>query len=676
MKSLLRMLGAVVCILVIALCATLIIGRLAGRARVDLTEHRLYTLSDGTRNILAKLGQPVRLRLYYARTATMKGPQQIRYYNNYFLYVRDVLQEYVALSGGKLTLEMIDPRPFSDEEQEAIEHGIKRFPISKNESFFFGLVAQTELGKKKVIEFFEPGRQEFVEYDVSKLISSVVARDRRKIGVLSSLPVMGADNLSPYMVQMMRMQGREPPQPWTIINDLRGEYEVEHVPAEGGSIPDGIDYLMVIQPKNLEERMLFAIDQYVMKGGKLLVFVDPHCVVEQPPQDFRNPYAAMSHDASSNLNRLLERWGVEMLPEKIAADPRLATRVRLRDRVEPLITYLSLNSDCVNRDEVVTGKLHAIRMLFAGVLEKAPEAKTTVVPLLTTTPTGSTWSPKSPFELRMPDPAAITRAVGPGNERILLACRITGKLKTSFPDGIAADEEHKDDPEASSEDDKKAEDEKKDGDEKKEGEEKKEEEKKPKRIAAVQESSEDAAVLVFADVDMLTDGMAYQDTFFGPARIGDNASVVLNAIEFLAGTGDLIAIRSRGRFGRPFSVVDDIETEAAKATANEKEAINEKIARYRKELEQLGASANDKNIQVVRTAALEKRRALENDIELAERQGRLVEWKADRAVRSLKFWLQFHNLVWAPASVLFIGIGLFIGRRVKARQYAARRMES
>ena len=197
---------AVLCIAVVTLSAVLIIQKVAGRVRVDLTQSRLYTLSQGTRDVLARLNQPVHLKLYYARTAAMKGSEEIRYYNNYYLYVRDLLQEYASRSGGMLTLSIIDPRPFSDEEDEAIREGVQRYPLSEDEGFFFGLSADTELGKQKAIPVFRPDRQQFVEYDISRLISTVTQREKKKIGVLSSLPVMGAE-MSPYLMQMMQMQG-------------------------------------------------------------------------------------------------------------------------------------------------------------------------------------------------------------------------------------------------------------------------------------------------------------------------------------------------------------------------------------------------------------------------------------------------------------------------------------
>jgi len=678
MNPTLRMFLAVVCILVIAVCTVMITGKILGSARIDLTEYGLYTLSEGTRNVIAKVNQPVKLTLYYSRVAAMKGPEGIRYWNLRYVFVRDLLRQYVDLSGGKLRLEVVDPRTDSEEEDQAIECGVKKFPISKDENFFFGLVAETELGKRAVIEFFEPGREEFVEYDISKLIADATRREKKKVGVLSSLPVMGAANMSPYMMQMMRMQGRTPPQPWTIISQLREQYEVESVATDVRSIPGDIDFLMVIHPKGLSERTLFEIDQFVMKGGKLLVFVDPHCLADRPPPNPSNPYAGMQHKASSELNALLEGWGVKMDPGVVAADRRLAVMVRLRDRVEPLITYLNLNQECVNTEEVVTAKLHSVRMLFPGVVGRVPGTEATVVPLLSTTKRGNTWKPAGPFELQMPDPGAINRAVADGTEPLMLACRISGKLKTNFPDGFTLGSEDEDA-------DKKDEDESKDSgkaeakdksgkaDKQDAKDAKDKDAKKPRKLKAVQEASPDAMVLVFADVDMISDALAYQDTFFGMAQTGDNASVVLNALEFLSGGGDLIEIRSRGRFNRPFEVVDEIEAAAEKATADEKEAVRKKIQKFEASLRKLGSGADKKNRKLIHRKALAERRKLEEDIRKARKELRQLNKAKRDKIDSLKFWLQFHNMVWAPAVVLLIAVALGVVRVARARYYAARR---
>ncbi len=654
MISKMRMLLAMLCVIVLTLCFIFISQLLLGRAKLDLTEHKIYTLSGETRNILDQLNQPVSLDFYYSRTAAMKGPEQIRFFNTYYHYVRDLLEEYTQLADGRIALNIIDPRPFTEEEEEAVQFGVRRFPLSDDESFFFGLVARTERGEHKTIEFFEPDRQEFVEYDVSKLITDVTRREKRKVGVMSSLPVT-AEDLSPYMRQMMQMQGRRPPEPWNLITHLEEQFEIEKVPENTEALPADIDFLMLIHPKHLDENTLFAVDQYVMRGGRLLVFVDPQCFSDEPEEDPSDPYAAMEHSAASDLNALLRGWGVEMLPDQIAADRSLATRVRVREHVEHLPVYLRLNEDCVNKEEVITANLHTIHMLYPGVLRKVPGVGADLTPLLTTTAEAAVWEPRSPFELQMGDPAAINRAAHATGEPLMLACMITGNLKTNFPDGRPVPEQQ------DGEDD--------DGEGADDGEQRDD-------LPPLLEESEDAMVMVFADVDMIADTLAYERTAFGASQRGDNASIVFNALEYLAGTGDLIAIRSRGRFERPFLRVDEIETEAEKATAEETEALNRRISEHEQRLRELSSTATDSedDVELLRSTALSEREKIQNEIWKARRQLRALQAGKRAEIEALKGSLQTHNMVWSPAAVLLIAIILAAVNILRKKYYHKRRM--
>ncbi len=711
---------AAIAVLLITVCSILIVGRIVGRARIaDLTEDNLYTLSNGTRNILKKLNQPVHLTLYYSRAAARKGPEQIRYWNNYFLYVRDLLNEYVDRAGGKITLAITDPRPYTEAEEEALRYGIKRFQLSQDEAFFFGLVASTELGKDEVIEFFEPERQEFVEYDVSKLLVSLMQREKKKIGVIANVPIMGTD-MSPYMMQMLRMQGRQPEKPWTIVGHIQQNYEMEKVEIKDDDpkVPADVDFLMVVHPKELDKKTQFAIDQYVMNGGKVMLFVDPHCLQDRPMM--QQPQMQMQHRANSSLNDLTETWGVRLEPDKIAVDRTLAVPVPLRPNASPVKfpPYLALSDDNVSKEEVITANLHTMRMLYPGALTKIDGTGTEVRALIQTSEVGTTWKPSSPFELQFPDPDTINKAITDGTEPIMLACMITGKFKTNFPDGF--DVEVKDD-EANGDDKNEADGDK--GEAGKKGEaakpataapaakpgtaapaakpgtaapaakpgtaapaakpgtaapaEKKDEpaepEKKTKHIEAVAEAAEGATVIVVADVDMLTDMLAYQNAFFGMAVSGDNSAFVFNALDYLAGSDDLISIRSRGRYSRPFEVVDEIEREADKATATEIKQINEQIEKYEKELKELGGAATEENIQLIQTAALEKRRTIEAKIREANKELRRLQAKRREKVEALGFRLQMLNLTVAPLAILAIALALAIVRWAQAKHYAARR---
>jgi ABC-2 type transport system permease protein len=674
---------AVLCIAVIALSAVLLVQKAAGRASVDLTQDRLYTLSQGTRNILARLNQPIKLKLYYSRTAAMNAPEEIRVYNNYFLYVRDLLREYEKKSHGMLTLFVIDPLPYSDQEEDAIREGVQKFPLNEGENFYFGATATTGLGKEKVIPFFSLQRQQFAEYDISRMVATVIQRDKKKVGVLSSLPVMGA-NMDPYMMQMMQAQGRTPPAPWTVITQLKEEYDVVPVQTDADSIGKDIDYLMVIQPKDLPDKTLYAIDQYVMGGGSLIVFEDPYCLNDRSGQDPQDPYGSSQNTGASDLNRLLKGWGVEMEPGVIACDRKLALSAGVVPGAppSPVLPFLGLTANEVTRSEAVVGDLHDLRMLFAGVLKAVPAAGTDVVPLLQTTKAGNTWKPQDAFALRMFDPQTVEHEVADGTQPLMLACRITGKFKTNFPDGPPA-EPKKPDVTQPAQADKAAD--AKPADDKStdptsadpKSAEPESAETKPAQAAPaeIKETTRPGTVLVFADVDMISDMLAYQQTFFGSAQVGDNASVVLNAVEYLGGGSDLISVRSRGGFQRPFVVVDQIEAAVDKATAAQVDALTAKIDDYQQKLDSLGAAAPGQDEKLVHSAVLAQRDKLQDDIRQARTELRRLNAGKREQIAALKARLETDDIVWAPLVVLMIAVILAARRHALALRAAARRTQ-
>ncbi len=294
-NSMIRTIIGVLLILLIAFSTITICQNIGKRLKADITDQNIYTLSEGTKNILARLNQPIKVRLYYAATAALKGPDQIRFFNNYYTFVRELLEEYESAANGMIELEVIDPRPFSQEEAQALRYGLQRFPISEEENFFFGLAIQTPFGIEKTIPFFAPNRQRFVEYDISYLIDTAATRQKRKLGILSSLQVMG-DDVSGYMAQMMAMQGQQPKPAWGIVDQLRQEYKVSKVETDTGEIKD-IDILLVIHPKDLSEKTLFAIDQFVLKGGRTIVCVDPYCLL---PGNRQIPMHSLGYQLSAS----------------------------------------------------------------------------------------------------------------------------------------------------------------------------------------------------------------------------------------------------------------------------------------------------------------------------------------------------------------------------------------
>jgi ABC-2 type transport system permease protein len=672
MNRTIRAILGTVLILIIAFCGISISQNIGSRLKVDITEQGLYTLSQGTKAILGKLNQPIKAKLFYAKTAAMKAPDQIRYFNNYYEFVRALLEEYVAASHGMVQLEVIDPRPFSPEEEQAMRYGLQRFPITQEESFFFGLVVQTQFGVEKVVPFFSPDRHNFVEYDISYLIDTAITKQKKRIGVMSSLPVMGQE-MSDYMTRMMQMQGQRPEPPWTIVEQLKAKYEVTTVPTDINDVKDinNVDILLVVHPKGLSEKAQFAIDQFVLKGGRTIVCVDPFCIADRPQ---RNPMQFTQQDQSSSLDRLLRTWGLEMPKNTFAGDRGLAMEATIsrNQRPEKIIGYLELKSGCFDKDSVITTDLNQVRMLFAGVLNEvdSPSAKAAAdanqpsekkpgdsmpiqrTPLVMTTDHGNAWKVGSSFELMYPDPAKLMSSFSDGTKPVKMGYLVTGRFPSSFPEGIEV--EVPADPNG------------KDADS---------DPNKPKmvkkHVTGLTEAKDNCAVVVFSDVDFISDQLAYASSFFGKMVMGDNSALLLNAIEDLSGSGDLITIRSRGNFKRPFVVVDKIEQDAEQETAAEVEVINAQIEGFNQKLQALVSSAKDEKQQeeVLGSSLVQQKRDLELKIREAQRQLRDIKAKRRARTDRLGNTLEGVNMAAVPGVVMVFALVLGLWRSVRRRHY-------
>lgn len=646
--------------IVVIMVSMVSITRQIGKSlRLDITDQKLYTLSEGTKTILAGIKQPITIKLFYSQTASMKAPDQIRFYVNYYEYVRAILEEYVSQAKGMVTLEVIDPRPYTEEEMAAIRYGLKQFNISKEEKFFFGVVVQTQFGVTKTIEFFTPDRQNFVEYDISYLIDTAMTRQKSRIGILSSLPVMG-DDASGYMAYMMRMQGQQPRPAWGLVQQLKQKYEVSTVAADTEKISD-IDILLVIHPKKLPDKTLFAIDQYILEGGRAMIFVDPHCIVDRPsPQAQMDPQMTME----SGLDPLLKTWGLDMPALTFAGDVALAEEgaPTPNSRSEKIISILTLTSDekCFNPDSPVSAMLNSVTMLFSGVLKKLPAetgqeaGQVKYTPLLMTTAKGNAWKVENNYELMSPDYGEFLRRFREGTEPVVMGYMLSGKFKSAYPDGVEIEE--------SSEGDAK------DGEKK---------EPVKRKLTGLAEAKEDCAVTVFADVDFISDIVAFRShPLFGMMIIGDNSSLVLNTIDDLSGSTALMAVRSRGSYSRPFAKVDKIEEEAAAKTAQKESDIQTQIKGFEQQLNEKLASLDTKENELINKTILDEKRDIELKLREAEKNLRDVKMEKVQQIEKLGIRLKNFCMLPGPAIILVIAIGLGLRRSFKRRHYISHASDS
>ena len=518
--------------------------------RIDLTEDRLYSLSDGTRNILANLNQPVELMFFYSDSATEDVPQ-LRTYGN---RVRELLTEIVIASEGNLRLSVIDPEPFSEEEDLATQFGVRAVPVTQGgEGVYFGLVAaQDDEGAPEALRVTEtmplirPDQEEFLEYEFMKIITQVTNPERTIIGLITQLDIDGG-------FDPMTGQGT---QQWMIMDLIRQLYEVRRVDLTSDFIEEDIDILMIVHPEGLSDRFLYAVDQYVLQGGDALVFLDPNAdsMVGRSPQGNLIP-AGMS----SELPGLLEAWGIEFDNTKVLADNELALRVMMGQgqRPVPHLGMLGVQGNFLAQDDVITNRLETINLSSAGAIRQLNNTNITFEPLIVSS-SDSMLMDRS-FVESVTDPTLLFDEFESEDRIFVIAARVSGLIETAFPDGqptIAETEE-----ENSSDEEE--------GDE---------EVFEPDALDNVDEVSEEVGVehisastepsniLVFADSDILSDRLWVQVTqFFGqriPQPFANNGDLIINSMDNLSGGADLSSIRSRGRYSRPFTKVLTLQREA------------------------------------------------------------------------------------------------------------------
>jgi ABC-type uncharacterized transport system involved in gliding motility auxiliary subunit len=665
-----RSILATIFVLIIAFCAIFIVNKKTRNLGwLDTTENDLYTLTDGTKSILDKLDQKLTVKLFYAHEAANRtNYDALLAYNNYYYYVRDVLRAYERAAKNKLVVQELDPRPYSDAEEEADRLQLQRFPITERDGFYFGLAVAGESGGAQTIKWLDPSEQALLEYKISEAIDLSTKTKKNKLGVLASVSVTGG-GMSDYMRQMMAMQGKQSEQPWIISEHLRKQYDIVDVQADADSIPADVDFLCVIHPKDLGEKTLYAIDQFVVKGGKAMFFVDPFCIYGDKPARDPNNFGQSQSKQSSSLEKLLNAWGVAVEEGKFAGDLKYAQAVRASQMAREATLFagvMNFPPDAFNQDEVAVRGLKQVTMVMAGAIRKKEGAGTEVTPLVTTTAQGNVWEAQS-FELGGPglDVARLASKFNPGVEKICVAARISGKFKSAF-DKKAGSEEAKpangdaDKKDAKPED---AEGKPADGDKVAEGDKKDGENKAAeKKDDHVKESANPNTIFVVADVDLITDNGAYQRTFIGATPSNSNSDFVFNCIEQLSGSTDLISIRSRGAFNRPMTAVQAIEKEADIRTREQVARINADIEKVRSELSELDTKATEKNVGMLQAEAIDKQRALQAEVRKKERQIRDVQEAKLTEVEALGTWWKNITRVLVPLIVLIVGVVLGIRR--------------
>jgi ABC-type uncharacterized transport system involved in gliding motility auxiliary subunit len=631
-------------------------------SRLDLTAEHLYTLSQGTRNTLAKIDELITLRFYYSTRLGDTVPA----YGVYAQRVRELLDQYVASAHGKIRLEVYNPQAFSDVEDRAVAFGLKGVPLdAQGEQVYFGLAATNSTDDQQVIAFFAPERERFLEYDLTKLIHNLAFPKKTVVGLMTPLPLEG---------DMMAMMRGRPSEPMAVIEQLQQLDRVKPLAPDIDVISPDIDVLMLVHPQKLPDKTLFAIDQFVLKGGKALVFVDPLSEFQASHPSQLSPPGSPT---SSNLERLFKSWGFEVPSNTVVGDRRNAQRVGVPvpgrgTRPLDYIAWLNLQAANLNRDDMITADLSHIMMASSGIIEPLEGAKTKIESLITTSPESTKISADK--LLGLPDVAGLLSQFKSDNKRYILAAHVTGPADTAFPDGPpkppeptkpeAAAKPETTDPAAS--------------------------EAAATKVAettpALAKSAETPAadwlkasaqpinIVVVADTDMLDDRFWLQNQDFFGQRIAiptaNNGDFVANAVEVLAGGNDLVGLRSRGTSARPFQVVDRIERDAQERYSAEERALQQKLKDTQAKLADLTGKdqANaPTTLSPEQTKTIEEFRA---DMLQTRRQLRNVQSALRSDIGQLRHWLEFLNIALIPIIVAAIAIILGV-IRVKRRSRRA-----
>ncbi|AZZ91065.1 ABC transporter [Hahella sp. KA22] len=637
--------GFVVIVVIAALALfNLAVQRGMSGFRWDLTENSLYTLSDGARSILGGLSKDIELTVYYSEGASKDLPALRAYARR----VQELLEEFEQLSGGKITLKKVDPVPFSEEEDEATAAGLQAIPVGvAGDNVFFGLVGKAG-DKEEIIAFFQPNKEQFLEYELSKLIYNLDRAQPPVVGVISSLQINGGFD--------MYQQSQQPA--WIVMQQIEDLFDVRWLPEDFDAIDEDVDVLMIVHPKDLSQQAQLAIDQFVLKGGRALVFVDPNAEQDQPGM----PMMAANMPRRSQLDSLLKAWGVSLKENAVLADFKNSMVVGVGQARTPVrhLALLGLAEDSMTESDIMLAGLESINVSTPGILEKVEGASTSFKPLLTSSDESAPIEESAFANLQNPE--SLFEKFKATGEQYAMAARVEGPAKTAFPDGIDVTEEVKD--EAAQDDPTK------NG---AEGEEAAPAEPKTvtRHVAPGVTQSDNINVVVIADTDILTDRLWVQVQEFFGQRIAspwaNNGDLVVNALDYLAGNPSLINIRSRGRFTRPFEKVDELRRTAEEKFADQQRELQDRLSETEEqlaELQQARQGGDEAGGGVLLTPEQEKALQDFQQEKLRIRKAlRDVQHNLDRDIDDLGRQLKLVNILMAPLALTVLALIVMLWRR-------------
>lgn len=583
--------------------------------RVDLTQHRLYTLSPGTLRIIERIDEPLNLKLYYSEQASRELPQ----FRQYAQRVRELLEELAARSKGKLTLQVIDPEPFSEAEDEAAAHGLQAVPLgASGQSLYFGLVGSNSTDGESAMPFIQPNKEAFLEYDLAKLISTLSVDRPPVLAVLSGLPI------GPGMDSNGQLQ-----QGWAIDRQLGEFFEVRRLQADPSGIADDVDVLMLVHPKGLSEDTQYAIDQFVLRGGRLLVFVDPDAETDMAASLMGAGEVEVPR--SSDLPALFAAWGLGYDPGRVVLDSRLAMQVQSNPDAPPSrhLAVLGLGKDVLNQNDVVSADLDVVHLSGAGAFTLRDGSPLKLEALAQSS--DSAMLVDASRVRQASDPVTLYQDFKPTGKPFVLAARLSGLLKTAFPQRRGKDH--------------------------------------------LAESKQPANIIVVADTDLLSDRLWVQvQDFLGQpnySAFANNGDFVYNAVDNLVGNQDLIAVRTRTASQRPFEKVEQLRRGAEQRYRTKADELQQQLQALEVKLAQLQPSGSESQAQPLTAAQQAELGRFQEDKLRIRKELREVQRQLNGDIDALGARLKLINILGMPLLLVVLGIFVAVSRSLRRQRGGA-----
>ena len=601
-------------------------------ARLDLTKDKLYTLSESTIKLLKDVKEPVTFRLYLSGGLAQAVPHLGIYANR----VRDLLLEYQSVSNGKVKLEVLDPAPFSSIEDRAVAAGLRGIPaVSGGDNMYFGLVGSNTTDDIETIPFIQIDREAFLEYDLSKMLYALVTSKPTVVGIVSTLPTDGT-------MKVTATGRQEPVAPYVVRNQIGELFETRFLGKEIDEVPSDVNVLMVVHPKNQSARTIFAIDQYMLAGGKAIIFVDPFAEVEGMQGQMLG-----STIGGSSLEKVFKVWGIEYDINTVVGDRLSARKVLPEAGNRPIeyLPWLELRGPSLDRSSPITSGIDVVALASAGHLSVKDNSSLKMAPLLISSPGAGLIDSKKVQGFR--NPKKLLREFKADKKQFILAGRITGSVQTAFPDGVPAPGKDQDG---------------------------KLVEVNPWQRPILSQSESPLDVIVVADADILADRFwVIMRDFAGqrvPVPTANNGDFVLNSIEALAGSSSLMELRGRGSASRPFKVLQDIQKTASQKFEDKERGLRQTITKTEKKLQQLRRRNPESSAKVVSERDRREMEKMQREILGFRSELRKVRRSLTQDYQRLEMQLWFLNIALVPILLIIFSIALSVIRIIRRRNHS------